>query len=86
MDKPPACQPRPQQNRTKRSGHMTRYQNRTTSFAIDSLLAGQASDRGLPDTTLGHIFVPFLLIGLGLIVLSDAGSLDLLRQALVWKS
>jgi hypothetical protein len=35
MDKPPACQPRPQQNRTKRSGHMTRYQNRTTSFAID---------------------------------------------------
>jgi hypothetical protein len=35
MDKPPACPPRPQQNKTRRSGHMTRYQNRTNSFAIN---------------------------------------------------
>jgi transposase len=30
MDKPPACPPRPQENRTRRSGHLMRYQNRTT--------------------------------------------------------
>ena len=30
MDKPPACPPRPQQNKTRRSGHLMRYQNRTT--------------------------------------------------------
>jgi hypothetical protein len=36
MDKPPACPPRPQQNKTRRSGHLMRYQNRTISFAIDS--------------------------------------------------
>jgi len=41
---------------------------------------------GYPIRRYGHIFLPFLLIGLGLIVLSDAGSLDLLRRALVWKS
>jgi hypothetical protein len=36
MDKPQACPPRPQENRSRRSGHMMCYQNRTTSFAIDS--------------------------------------------------
>jgi hypothetical protein len=36
MDKPPACPPRQQENRTRRSGHLMRCQNRTTSFAIDS--------------------------------------------------
>lgn len=41
---------------------------------------------GYPIRRYGHIFVPFLFIGLGLIVLSDAGSLDLLRRTLVWKS
>ena len=30
MDKPPACPPRPQQNKTRRSGHLMCYQNRTT--------------------------------------------------------
>ena len=35
MDKPPACPPRPQENRTRRSGHLMCYQNRTSSFAID---------------------------------------------------
>ena len=30
MDKPPACPPRPQQNKSRRSGHLMGYQNRTT--------------------------------------------------------
>ena len=30
MDKPPACPPRPQENKTRRSGHLMCYQNRTT--------------------------------------------------------
>ena len=29
-DKPPACPPRPQENKTRRSGHLMCYQNRTT--------------------------------------------------------
>jgi hypothetical protein len=37
MDKPQACPRRPQQNRSRRSGHMMCYQNRTTPFAIDRL-------------------------------------------------
>src|SRR6202046_1424017 len=36
MDKPPACPPGPQENKSRRSGQMMGYQNRTTSFAIDS--------------------------------------------------
>ncbi len=30
MDKPPACPPRPQQNKSRRSGHLMCCQNRTT--------------------------------------------------------
>jgi hypothetical protein len=30
MDKPPACPPRSQENKNRRSGHVIRYQNRTT--------------------------------------------------------
>jgi hypothetical protein len=43
MDKPPACPPRPQENKSRRSGQTTCYQNRTTSFAIDSLLCPRRS-------------------------------------------
>src|ERR1700727_2233728 len=35
IDKPPACPPGPQENKSRRSGQMMGYQNRTTSFAID---------------------------------------------------
>ncbi len=41
MDKPPARPPRPQQNRSRRSGHLTRCQNRTSSFAIDTQRRGK---------------------------------------------
>ena len=30
MDKPPACPPRPQENKSRSSGHLMCYQNRTT--------------------------------------------------------
>ena len=36
MDKPLACPPRPQANRTRRSGHLMCCQNRTTQFAIET--------------------------------------------------
>jgi len=39
MDKPLACPPRPQANKSRRSGHSVGYQNRTTSFAIDKRLS-----------------------------------------------
>jgi hypothetical protein len=35
MDEPPACPPRPQENKSTRSGQITCYQNRTTQTAID---------------------------------------------------
>ena len=38
MDKPPACPPRPQQNKSRRSGHLMCYQNRTSSFASDTFI------------------------------------------------
>jgi hypothetical protein len=43
MDKPPACPPRPQQNKTRRSGQMMGYQNRTSSFAIDRIHDGRGA-------------------------------------------
>jgi hypothetical protein len=49
MDKLQASPPRPQQNRSRRSGHRMRCQNRTTSFAIDSVASttlGCVSEKG----------------------------------------
>ena len=54
MDKPPACPPRPQQNKTRRSGHMTCYQNRTTSFAIDGTLNARLHEMG-PHRAFGDL-------------------------------
>jgi hypothetical protein len=52
MDKPQACPPRPQENRSRRSGHMMCCQNRTTSFGnlwVASLMSPDFAMPKIPD-------------------------------------